>query len=796
MENQEIDALRRALERERSARKIAEKILEEKSSELYILNQKLIGVNYGLEKRVEEATQKIELIARFPAENPFPVIRTDKFGQTIYLNKPAQNLIETLKKEGLNTEELLVSWAVDVSLQKSNIRRELESHSKKFIVAIVPIKVHDYVNYYFSEVTEQKLAEEKLISSEEKYRSVIENMKLGLLEINNEKIITKVYSQFCSITGYSENELLGKSVDQVYYVEPHEIANSELFREINEWSNYLLESRIKRKDGSFVWVLISSAVLFAKDGSLAGSIGIHLDISLQKENERELRSARLKAEDSTRAKEQFLANMSHEIRTPLNAISGMTDLLIKSNVNKEQAKLLNAMERSSENLLVVINDILDFSKIESGNLKFEKIGFKLTDVINHVILTKELHADEKNISLECDLLIDVDTVLIGDPFRLNQILLNFINNAIKFTEKGSVKITVRSIVQDEKQQAVKFNIADTGKGIEASKLESIFEAFHQEDDSITRSYGGTGLGLTITKKMIEMQGGLLSVSSEPNVGSDFQFVITYDIGEEQDLPAPKAIAIDPILLQGLKILIAEDNEFNQILMDTMFHQFDVDLTIVDNGLKVVELLEEQLFDIILMDIQMPVMGGVQATEIIRQGQYQKDIPIVALTANAFKDELDKYKGYGMNDCLSKPFNSDELYNKILELTGRVGCQVAIGNQINEDVPLYDLKKLGSMLGNNNDLILKMVQSFLKHTPPLLEELYSAAEDSNWNQVSKICHRLKASYKTMSIDSLESPIHLLEIETSSIPDNDRQKYLTSIRTVSSKVFEKLNKENFQ
>jgi CheY-like chemotaxis protein len=203
-----------------------------------------------------------------------------------------------------------------------------------------------------------------------------------------------------------------------------------------------------------------------------------------------------------------------------------------------------------------------------------------------------------------------------------------------------------------------------------------------------------------------------------------------------------------------------------------------------------------LFDIILMDIQMPVMGGVQATEIIRQGQYQKDIPIVALTANAFKDELDKYKGYGMNDCLSKPFNSDELYNKILELTGRVGCQVAIGNQINEDVPLYDLKKLGSMLGNNNDLILKMVQSFLKHTPPLLEELYSAAEDSNWNQVSKICHRLKASYKTMSIDSLESPIHLLEIETSSIPDNDRQKYLTSIRTVSSKVFEKLNKENFQ
>ena len=791
MVNEEVEALKRILDRQRSARKIAEKILEEKSSELYNLNQTLIKVNASLEEKVKDATQQLELIARFPAENPFPVMRTDRLGHIKYLNKPAKKLIQTLELEGINTEELFESWTGE----GLNTARELITFKQAFLVQIVPVKEHDYVNFYFSETTEQKLAEAELVLSEEKYRSVIENMKLGLLEVNNENLITRAYTHFCNITGYSEEELLGEQSDNLVANEESEFGINPLFIEGGGANETLHEARIKRKDGSYVWVLISSTPLFGDTGERIGSMGIHLDITQQKENEIELRSARFIAEESTKAKEQFLANMSHEIRTPLNAISGMTDLLINTDINNEQEKLLTVMERSSQNLLVVINDILDLSKIESGNLKFEKIGFRLEDVIKHVVITKKIHADEKGLMIESSIPNRVGRILLGDPFRLNQILLNFVNNAIKFTEDGGIKIIVKSISEDEQKEVLQFNIIDTGKGIASEKVHSIFEAFQQEDESITRSYGGTGLGLTITKKMIEMQEGVLTVASELTIGSDFQFIISYEIGQEADLPENKHTEVDTSLLKGLKILIAEDNEFNQILMSTLFHQFDLQLTIVDNGEKALNSLKEEYFDIVLMDIQMPVMGGLQATKLIRQDESIKNTPILALTANAFKDELEKYKAKGMDDCLSKPFKSDELYSKILNLTGRVSSNNIPIKRKDEEVLLYDLTKLAGMLGNNQELVSKMVQSFLKHTPPLLDDLFNASGKKDWNQVSKICHRLKASYKTMSIHSLANPIHLLEIEIMKLPDSDKKTYLESIKKVSDKVFKSLESEGF-
>ena len=389
----------------------------------------------------------------------------------------------------------------------------------------------------------------------------------------------------------------------------------------------------------------------------------------------------------------------------------------------------------------------------------------------------------------------VGRILLGDPFRLNQILLNFVNNAIKFTDNGGIKIIVKSISENEQKQVLQFNIIDTGKGIASEKVHSIFEAFQQEDESITRSYGGTGLGLTITKKMIEMQEGVLTVASELTIGSDFQFIISYEIGQEADLPENKHTEVDTSLLKGLKILIAEDNEFNQILMSTLFHQFDLQLTIVDNGEKALNSLKEEYFDIVLMDIQMPVMGGLQATKLIRQDESIKNTPILALTANAFKDELEKYKTKGMDDCLSKPFKSDELYSKILKLTGRVNNNNKPIKRKDEEELLYDLTKLAAMLGNNQELVSKMVQSFLKHTPPLLDDLFIASGEKDWNQVSKICHRLKASYKTMSIHSLANPIHLLEIEIMKLPDSDKKTYLESIKKVSDKVFKSLESEGF-
>lgn len=788
MNREEEEALKRALERERSARKLAEKILEERSSELYHVNQLLSDVNASLEESVEAATKQIELVARFPAENPFPVIRTDRVGESKYLNDPAQKLIDVLEAEGIDTDILFTDWAKEAIIKKGRLSKELDTINQNFLVEIVPISEHSYVNFYFSETTRIKIAESEIIRSEEKYRSVIENMQLGLLELNTQNEITEAYSQFCSITGYQKHELLGQSIDELLVEE-----NKESI--VPRDTNSLQEVQIKKKDGNLVWVLISNSPLFNEKGQSMGSIGIHLDISEQKENERELKEAKFKAEESTRAKEQFLANMSHEIRTPLNAISGMTELLLKSKIDKEQNKLLTAMDLSSQNLLVVINDILDFSKIESGKLKFEKIGFRLNDVIKHVFLTKKMHSDEKEILLEYAVSEDVGEVMLGDPFRLNQILLNFVNNAIKFTSKGSVKIIVESLSCKDLNEVIKFNIIDTGKGIEPNKLETIFEPFHQEDASITRSYGGTGLGLTITKKMIEMQGGQLSVCSKINEGSDFEFTIPYERGTKEDLLKESFAEVDTSLLEGLKILMAEDNEFNQILMSTMFNQFNVDLTIVDNGEKAIEELNKQDFDVVLMDIQMPVIGGVEATIFLREQERHRDLPIIALTANAFKEDLDKYKEVGMSDCLSKPFKSDELFGKILQLTNRKNTPSVQNGIKKTEEQLYDLKHLFQMFGGNKELVIKMVSSFLKHTPPLLEELFQAADSNDLITVSKICHRLKASYKTMSIRTLETPIHLLEVEIQDLDKSQIVEMLSSIRETSNKVFENLSTEDF-
>ena len=799
MDNEEVEALKNGLRRERLARKLAEKILESKSTELFNLNQKLIKSNSDLELKVAERTKEYERIARFPEENPSPVIRVNNSGEIKYLNRPAKSMFEDIKSSGIDVKELFTVWAQDALHKPKNSRKELGVTDKSYSISIVPIREHGYVNFYCSEITEQKIAEDKLIRSEVKYRSIIENMQLGLLEVDKNHKITKAYHQFCTFTGYSEDELIGnKAIDILSHKESIQVIEENTAKRGNGLET-VYEAQIVKKDGTNAWVLISGAPLYDDYGEEIGSIGIHLDITDSKNLEKELIKARYKAEETSRTKEQFLANMSHEIRTPLNAIVGMTRLLINTKINSEQEKLLHAMDLSSQNLLVVINDILDLSKIESGHLQLERIGFKVTDIVKHIVVTKKLHTDEKGIILEHSIAENISEVLIGDPFRLNQILLNLVNNAIKFTDVGGVKIIVKSIFEDEHRQTLQFNILDTGKGIASDKIDLIFEAFNQEDESITRNYGGTGLGLTITKKMVDMQTGDLTVSSELNVGSDFQFTIPYLKGSDKDLPELSLLEVDTNQLDGLKILLAEDNEFNQTLMETIFHQFDVELDVVQNGQKVLDALVEKKYDIILMDIQMPVMDGVQATILIRKDENLKDIPIIALTANAFKDELEKYRQFGMDDCLSKPFNADELYGKILRLTGRDVLKVNPETKketTTEDLFLYDLKNLSKMMGGNVDLVKKMVDSFLEHTPNLVDDLIENAQKGDWSTVSKICHRLKASCKTISIGILEEPIHSLEVDNLSLSNSDKEKHLELIEVTMKDVFHKLRNENFQ
>ncbi len=380
-----------------------------------------------------------------------------------------------------------------------------------------------------------------------------------------------------------------------------------------------------------------------------------------------------KAQASEKAKHQFLANMSHEIRTPMNAIKGMTDILIRRHPNEDQKEYLEGIKQSSESLLVIINDILDISKIEAGKVELEHEVFSVNELLNNVHSIMQFKAEEKGLELKNEMAQEKLTVK-GDANRLRQILLNLIGNAIKFTEKGLITTTVQS-KKDEGKLDLHFTVSDTGIGIDEDRMDKIFESFKQAYSDTSRKYGGTGLGLSISKKLVELHNGTLWVKSERGKGSQFHFIIPYDPADRametsQDEGTNVNVAGE---LKGIRILLVEDNQFNAVVgQEELQDAIEiVTVELAENGLIAVEKLKSSAFDIILMDVQMPVMNGFEAAKGIRNLNSEKaDTPIIAMTANVLKEEVDLCYQAGMDDFIGKPFDTKELLNKIFKLVNK------------------------------------------------------------------------------------------------------------------------------
>lgn len=514
-------------------------------------------------------------------------------------------------------------------------------------------------------------------------------------------------------------------------------------------------------------ILECSYVPIVADQAVAGHLWQFEDITANKQAKDELIKAKEQAEESARAKENFLANISHEMRTPMNGILGIADLLAKTELGEEQQNYLQLIKASGQNLLVIINDILDAAKIKSGKLHLEKIPFNLIDAVTSAYNALIYKAEEKNLEFTLEPFYVEHPYVEGDPYRLNQVLLNLLNNALKFTSYGEVSLGLTVLDETETSLSLEFMVKDSGIGIASENLDIIFEGFTQVHSGSDRKFGGTGLGLSICKNLVLQMGGDIWAESTMNQGSTFRFVLTFAKAEK---PVEEPIEVlDFRSLGKVRVLLAEDNEVNLFLTQSLMENWGFHVDTAVNGQEAVNLATEHRYDVILMDIQMPELNGIDATRLIRNlADHRKaGVPIIALTANAFPEDYKHYLSNGMSDYLSKPYKENALFRKI---AANLPDQVQQELKRPEPEPtasasekLYDLTHLHSMCRGNEAFFNKMLKVFIDTVPTSVVSLETAMLRQDWTNVAEMAHKLKTSFDTMRVASLKPVIRKLEVD---------------------------------
>jgi signal transduction histidine kinase/CheY-like chemotaxis protein len=509
-------------------------------------------------------------------------------------------------------------------------------------------------------------------------------------------------------------------------------------------------------------------------GNVLGVVVVARDITEAKRNERELteamvfaelatglaEDAKLKAENAAhiaenavKAKQQFLSNMSHEIRTPMNAIIGFTKVLLKTDLSAKQKEYLTAIKMSGDALIVLINDILDLAKVDSGKMSFEQTPFKMTLSISAMLHLFETKIREKNLQLVKEYDGRIPEVLIGDPVRLHQIILNLISNAVKFTSKGKITVSLRLLNEDDEKVSIEFSVNDTGIGIEKSKIGSIFENFQQATSGTSRLFGGTGLGLAIVKQLVEAQQGSISVKSKPGEGSTFSFILDFLKTNAHAEAETTLIEMDHEI-KNIKVLVVEDMPLNQLLMKTLLDEFEFESDIAENGKIAIGKLESDSYDIILMDLQMPEMNGFEATDYIRD-KMKSQIPIIALTADVTTVDLAKCKAVGMNDYIAKPVDERILYKKIVKLVQKsVLLKEFDDKRISkaERVRCTDMDYLIKRTKSNPKLMMDMISLYLEQTPPLILAMKQSMHKKDWKSLYSAVHKMIPSFSIVGIST--------------------------------------------
>jgi len=597
--------------------------------------------------------------------------------------------------------------------------------------------------------------------------SLIEASRDPLFTISLEGKITDLNEATVEATGTAREKLIGTDFFN-YFTEPDKARKGyqQVFAK-----GFVADYPLTIKDHKLTDVLFNGSVYKDGRGNVLGAVVVARDITEQKRIATELteskvfaelatglaEEAKIKAERATRtaedamkAKQQFLSNMSHEIRTPMNAIIGFTKVVLRTDLTAKQKEYLTAIKMSGDALIVLINDILDLAKVDAGKMTFERTPFKMALSISAMLHLFETKIQEKNLELVKEYDRKIPEVLVGDPVRLHQIILNLVSNAVKFTSKGKITVGVHLLQEDHEAATIEFSVTDTGIGIAETKLENIFDDFQQATSGTSRIYGGTGLGLAIVKQLVELQGGNIRVESKIDRGSTFSFTLSFMKTKAEAEQDTGTIELETEI-KNIKVLVVEDIALNQLLMKTLLDDFGFERDIAGNGKIAIEKLETKSYDIILMDLQMPEMNGFEAAEYIRNKMNSK-IPIIALTADVTTVDLAKCKAVGMNDYIAKPVDERVLYNKIVGLVKKPVAANLNEQKENETkkTKCIDLEYLIQRTKSNPTLMMEMISLYLEQTPPLISAMKQGLQDQDWISLYSAVHKMIPSFSIMGI----------------------------------------------
>ncbi len=721
---------------------------------------------------IDSRTDKIlecnrKAVKLFEAESKAALIGipSKRFQKVPFTLQENQGLLQSLQHKGTWVEE----------------RRLVSLRGREFWgdIGITLLPQEDKVLYLvrITDITEKQAAKEQLQKSESALREAQRLARMGNFEFNLQTGKGVVSEEVYRIFGMPPHKEISLTQFVQWFASHHTSVLQETIGQASpRKKGFEVEYEATRPDGETpLYIQSFGEVLFDAEGRPSRIVGTTQDITERKLREIELIKAKAQAEQASIAKEQFLSTMSHEIRTPINAILGLSHFLLEDSPRPDQAENLKVLHFSAENLLMLINDILDLNKIEAGKIAFEAIEFNLSELVQRIQRPLSYLAYEKNLAFSCYVDPAIPPVLVGDPVRLGQVINNLLSNAIKFTEEGSVRVEAQLKQLEGSYAEIGFAITDTGIGIAEDKLEYVFETFTQASSDTTRKYGGTGLGLTITKRLLELQNSPISVKSKLGEGSGFYFTLWFRKSEAQALnlyPASAMPDSESQPLRGRKILLVEDNEINRLVAAKIFQKWGIVLDEVTNGMEAVERVQQTTYDIVLMDLQMPHMDGYETTQLIRglEGSYFSQLPIIAITASVMPDVQEKTRSSGMNDCVTKPFQPEELYGKMLRLLGEMpapelssgvlpinNTQIPIPETGSTSEPSLNYGKLQELTAGNEEFQHLLTRSYVNLFRQLKDDYRSALLSRNPEQLRFILNYIEPPFSFLEVTRLKDEI---------------------------------------